>query len=127
MASVVILNSDEDVLERMADALMGEGHETTARLIGPATTASELARFIATHTPHVVVYDLRPAVDECLRVFCDLYAHPDLPEVPFVLTTPVWPQLPALRHSDAVVAMVRDPISFDEVISAVKQACSRHA
>jgi hypothetical protein len=125
MAAVVILNREEEVLERMADALVCEGYETTARLLAPTTSVGELANFIATHEPLAVVYDLRPYDRECLQLLHSLLSHPDLPEVPFVLTSDRWPRLPFLQPGKAVVAMAADSSSLHGVIAAVRQACSR--
>jgi hypothetical protein len=82
-----------------------------------------MAELIKTHEPDVVVYDVRPPLEESMGAWRDLCAQPGVPDVCFVLTT-TSPHLQVTPHNRAVVAVLRDSLSFDEVVSAVQMARS---
>jgi DNA-binding response OmpR family regulator len=124
MASIFIFNSNEDRLEGISEVLVQAGHETTSRLVSPSTTVGDMAELLRTHVPDVVVYDLQPPFEESLVAWRDLCAQPDIPDVCFVLTT-MWPQVLVTPSERAVVAVLREPFSFDEVVSAVQMVLRR--
>lgn len=127
MGAIAILSSDELLLERISDALLLEGYDTIARLIRPSTTVGELAQFIRQHDPKAIVFDLRPHLEERTRLLQRLWAHPDLPKVPFVLAAPphASSQIP-YRHG-VTVTELQDGSEAEAVVSAVEQTSSRIA
>jgi CheY-like chemotaxis protein len=85
---VAVLNSNQDVLRLIRSTLQDEGYAVvTEHIISFREGEANLTRFLMTHHPSVVVYDLAPPYQEnwnFLQLFCKI---PEIAAIPMVLTT----------------------------------------
>lgn len=89
MPSVVaVLNSNQDVLRLIREALEDEGYAvSTEHIVNIKSGETNLAQFLQKHRPVVCVYDVAPPYKEnwnFLQLLCDI---PQVAAVPMVLTT----------------------------------------
>jgi CheY-like chemotaxis protein len=85
---VAVLNSNQDVLRLIRSTLQDEGYAVvTEHIISFRDGDANLTRFLRTHHPSVVLYDLAPPYQEnwnFLQLLCKI---PEIAAIPMVLTT----------------------------------------
>jgi hypothetical protein len=119
MARILAFNGNVEALERLEHVFLQAGHEITAKLLAPDASVHDMVDVVREHDPHVIVYDVPPPFGASVRAWQELATQPGVRNVPFVLTT-TSSSLPVGRHEPARVVVLREPLVFDEVVSAVE-------
>jgi DNA-binding response OmpR family regulator len=120
---VAVLNTDAETLEGLALALGDAGFRPyTFNTVG--TSRDEVARFIGSVNPDVVVYDLGPPYTEAIRHWDELSQTRVAKGRPFVLTTTGRGlEIGCFGAKDTEI--VEKPFSFTRLVRAVHRAVRR--
>jgi DNA-binding response OmpR family regulator len=120
---VAVLNTDAETLEGLALALGDAGFRPfTLNTVG--TTRAEIAHFIGSVNPDVIVFDLGPPYTEAIRHWEELRQTRAAKGRPFVLTT-TGRGLEIGCFGDVDTEIVEKPFSFSRLVRSVQRAVRR--
>jgi CheY-like chemotaxis protein len=123
---IVILNNDSETLKTVAHWFEINGHRVTTSALAAMRRADleEISDFLTRHSPDVVVYDVAipywPNWDY-LRV---LRTAPDMPRIPYVVTTPNKAALTRLVGANDALELLGAPEDLTVVLRAAEAAGS---
>jgi CheY-like chemotaxis protein len=123
MATVAVVNSNEDTVEMLRIRLEGAGFNTVA---GDVTDfkrgRADFQEFLATHQPRVVVYDVAPPYEENWTFFNQIRATPAGSRLRFILTTTNRQVMEKYCGGSQAYEIIGKPYDLDAVVQAVRQA-----
>lgn len=122
---VAIVNTSEDVVKLLRDALELEGFRTVADyVINYRTTREDLDAFFAEHDPDVVIWDIAIPYDENWAFFQRVQQSNGGNRRQFVVTTTNKRALESIVGPTAAFEIIGKPYDLDLVIAAVRRAVS---
>jgi DNA-binding NtrC family response regulator len=120
---VAVINTSEDVVRLLCDALELEGFRTVADyVINYRTTREDLAAFFAQHDPDVVIWDIAIPYAENWAFFQRVRHGDGGNRRRFVVTTTNKRALESIVGPTAAIEIIGKPYDLDLVIAAVWRA-----
>lgn len=121
---VVVLNNDSETLKTVAHWFEINGHRVTTSALAAMRRADleELADFLERHEPDVVVYDVGIPYAPNWDYLSVLRSAPDLPRIPYVVTTPNKVALEKLVGQNDAIELLGAPADLTAVMHAAEAA-----
>lgn len=120
---VAIIDSSEDIITMLSALLASEGYQPVAAFVLDFRTGrADLAAFLRTHEPAVVIWDIALPYDVNWRYLQDVQASGVMADCPLVLTTTNKRDLEALVGPTPTREIIGKPYDIDELLAAVQRA-----
>lgn len=121
-----MVNSNEDVVEIVAEALREDGHTVvTGHLHEWKRDPARIAAFFRAHRPEVVVYDIAVPYEQDWDFFRHVVRpHPDTRDVRFVLTTTNKRAVQELVGDVDIIEVLAKPYNLEQIAKAVRYGSS---
>lgn len=127
MATVAVVNANDDVVELLRVVLQRAGHQVvTAHVPDIKRGVIDLAAFVRQHDPSVIVYDIPVPYEENWNFFKLVREAPAMRDRAFVLTTTHKANLERLVGATTAIEIVGKPFDLDQVVEAVNRSLEPH-
>jgi CheY-like chemotaxis protein len=125
--TVAVVNSNEDTVEMLRQALQNSGFNSvvTAHIHDFKTGAADFPKFLETHDPLVIVYDIAIPYDKNWTFLRLLLASEPMRGRKIVLTTTNKKRLDEIVGPTDAFEIVGKPYDIDEIVRAVKGALGK--
>ena len=122
---VLIVNTSEDTVEALRDALTDEGYEVAAAYARDLRFGKVQLESVIAERPDAIIYDLAPPYDENWSYFRDVFSrHPLARGIPVIVTTTNARAASGYAGPDVLELMLK-PYDLEHLLSRVKKALAR--
>lgn len=123
MPVVAILNTNDDIVELLRVVVENAGMVAVSAHVDAIKRGEvDFERFVSTHRPDVIVYDIPPPYDRQWAFLNHLRRLPLMQNVPFVFTTTNAARLTEIIGPDQqVYEIIGKPYDLDQILNAVRR------
>jgi DNA-binding response OmpR family regulator len=123
---IAVLDCDGDLLDTLRELLAEDGYRVVTTLVRDDHGSLERTRrFLATHAPDVIIYDLSSSETPRLAFFERLRADEAVAGRPILLLSTHGECLKGYDDAPGVVETMRLPTDIDALLAAVRRAARR--
>lgn len=124
MPVVAILNTNDDIVELLRVVVENAGMVAVSAHVDAIKRGEvDFERFVSTHKPDVIVYDIPPPYDRQWAFLHHLRRLPLVQDVPFVVTTTNAARLTEIIGPDEhVYEIIGKPYDLEQILTAVRRS-----
>jgi len=123
---VAVMNTSKEITDMLTEVLTDAGYTTISTFTYVFKDDQKMFdEYVKVNAPDVIVYDVAPPYRENYFFFEELYDHPIVKKIPFILTTTNKKALESFVGNTATIELIGKPFDLQEIIDAIKRAYQR--